>query len=77
MTTQINFNGPKPSYKTPGHEATVDHAQTNFDGGRTTKKGGTSKSRQMNYGDGYAGPAARGAATHFGSKPGTGQRGGY
>lgn len=76
MPTQMNF-GPHQSYKTAEQAATVDHAQSNFDGGRTTKKGGTSKSRQMNYEGSQGVPGAKTSKSHFGVKPGTGQRGGY
>lgn len=77
MPTQINYQGDGGTYKTPGNEATVDHAQVNFQGSGTTKKGGTSKSRQMNFEGSQGVPGAKTSKSHFGVKSGTGQRGGY
>lgn len=76
MPTQTNY-GPKSSYKTPDpNKATVSHAQSNFDGGATTKKGGSSKGRQMNYGDTSSG-GDKPPRSYFGEKGGTGCNGGY
>lgn len=78
MPTQINFQGSGGTYKTPDPcAATVDHAQSNFDGGRTTKKGGTSKERQMNFKGTQGVPGTKPPRSYFGEKSGTGQNNGY
>lgn len=77
MPTQMNF-GPKQPYKTASTSATVKHAQSNFQGGGTTKQGGTNRSKvpvQFSGKQGVASPKSHGP--HFGSKGGTGQKGGY
>lgn len=78
MPTQINFNGDGGSYETPAADvAPVTHAQSNFDGGRTTKQGGKNKSRpQMNY-DISSGVPFKAKTSHFGEKQLTGNDGGY
>ena len=77
MPSQINYQGNGGSYKTAPNEATVDHAQSNFDGGRTTKQAGKNKSRpQMNY-DIKAEIPFKQKSSHFGEKPLTGNSNGY
>jgi hypothetical protein len=77
MPTQMNFEK-GPGYRAaPYRKSEVTHAQTNFDGGKTTKEGGTNKSRgQMNYED-TASFAAKEPKSYFGEKKGTGSQGGY
>lgn len=50
MPTQMNHECCGKGYKTASHAATISHAQTAHDGGRTTKKGGGNASKpQMNH----------------------------
>jgi hypothetical protein len=75
MATQMNF-GPKCSYKTAKPDSTINHSQSNFDGGRTTKKGGTNRSRgQMNFPGSSKTP--HNTDPGQGQKPGTGCNHGY
>jgi hypothetical protein len=71
----MNF-GPKQSYRTAtAGKSEVSHAQTNY-GGRTTKKGGTNKSKVQVQGE-KAGFGTKQPKSHFGEKTGTGSQGGY
>lgn len=77
MATQMNF-GPKQSYPlAKANESVVDHAQTNFDGGATTKQGGTNKQRQKNFEGDYGVPGSKTMGSLYGEKRGTGSQGGY
>ena len=79
MTTQRNFQGPKPKYGTAklGGEPYSTHSRTNFDGGRVTKKPkNQSASRpQMNFGGTMSIPVKHDPGQ--GQKDGTGSQGGY
>jgi hypothetical protein len=81
MPNQMNHEGSsKGKYKLAGDgSANIKHAQSNFDGGRTTLKAGSNRSRQQtNFTDGsYGSPGKRQAGSHFGEKGGTGCNGGY
>lgn len=74
MPTQMNHEGGGKGYGTAGIGSTVNKAQTNHDGGRTTKKAGGKKGPQMNspvtlsIKEGYCGPHG---------KSNTGCQGGY
>lgn len=78
MTTQRNFSGPIPKYKTAdkGGGPYATRAKTNFDGGRVTKKGGgNGRKPQMNFGGSMSIPVN--FEKGQGQKPGTGSQGGY
>lgn len=78
MPTQINYQGDGGTYKTPDPcSPTVDHAQTNFDGGRTTKKGGTNDSSRQKNLPIKASIGVKQPRSYFGEKSGTGQNNGY
>lgn len=81
MPTQKNFDGSsKGSYGSAdgGGGPYETKAQTNWDGGRTTKKGGGSTKPQMNWGGkSYGVPSKTTMGSHFGEKGGTGCSGGY
>jgi hypothetical protein len=77
MPTQMNF-GPKQNIPVASQEATVNHAQSNFDGGRTTKPGKFEKGENgQQLQTSKANFSARPARSHFGEKSRTGQNGGY
>ena len=77
MPTQMNF-GPKQPYRSaPYGKSQVTHAQSNFDGGRTTKQGGTNKTRGQTNFDTPGSFAAREPKSYFGEKKGSGSQGGY
>lgn len=78
MPTQKNFDGSsKGSYGVAGHDAPVSKAQTNFDGGRTTRKGGGNNSKaQVNFDVKFNTPNNV-TKSHFGEKSNTGCAGGY
>lgn len=75
MSTQMNW-GPSHPHETASKEAVVDHAQSNWDGGRTTKKGGQNKSKwQINFDVTMENPTMEDPGQ--GQKAGTGSQGGY
>ena len=74
MPTQMNHEGGK-NYKVTSPESMVNKAQTNHDGGRTTKKAGNSRSAQMNHPQSIDIPKPKGGET--GSHCNTGTDGGY
>lgn len=78
MPTQMN-HGPKQPYKTASmNSSDVNHSQSNFDGGRVTKKGGTNlSSQQKNFGMTHKAPDRRKGMSYFGEKRGTGCCDGY
>lgn len=76
MPTQMNFDKGPSSYGTSGNGATVQHAQSNFDGGRTTKKGGTKTGPQQNFPEKLS-INVKTKTSHFGEKSGTGCNNGY
>jgi hypothetical protein len=74
---QTQHDGKGQSYKVvPPPSGGVTHAQTAHDGGRTTIKGGNSRSAQMNY-KGGIGMKSGGHCKSQGQKSHTGCDGGY
>ena len=77
MPSQMNHDKGPNRYRTAEKgKATVTKAQTNYDDGRTTKKGGGSASRQMNF-DIKSKIEVKTVSSHFGEKSGTGCNDGY
>lgn len=73
----MNFGSGGGSYKTAPEATTpAKKAQTNFDGGRTTKKGGGNRSKpQMNFN--ITSDIKEKSDPGQGQKAGTGSQGGY
>lgn len=79
--TQMNFES-KKQYKTPDftaldRAANVTHAQSNFDGGATTKQGGVQRSSGQTNFESEEQIKVKTKLSHFGEKEGTGSQGGY
>lgn len=79
MPTQMNHQKGPNNYKRASSNTDggpyATQAQTNFDGGRTTKKGGGKAKRQMNFDITVSTPT--GYEKGQGQKSGTGCNGGY
>lgn len=76
---QKQHDGKGQSYSVvPPPSGGVTHAQTAHDGGRTTIKGGNSRSAQMNFKEsgGFKSIGSTNCKSH-GTKPHTGCSGGY
>ena len=79
MPHASNFTG-KVGYKTAAKDSSVNHAQMNFPNGLKgmTQKHGQKTHQQKNFVGRFGVPKPKkGPKSHFGEKPGTGQRGGY